>query len=358
MVTEPLEALIALLLISIILASIFIYNQRGTERLFTKRTLTRSIAGAVSGMYLNYLNNTQIFRDFNESVANFLTYVEKKENVSCSAVLRLIFKNGSYFNYPLIRGKELANSINESIVIAYGNNSGNLHVYAIANRSFISSLPGNPSGIYVVAYYDNGISALYAGTAGSDTPPYIVVRYSNEIILSKQCNQFSNGRATCDISANYWPSQYQGISGTLKIEIYYYNIDGIYSGLITFEYPAQAAGYSKNEKVMIADVDANGNRYLHYYLGEIVNFTTDVNSWSITNRKGAVCKSSMLGNKIPTGTSYLCVDAGNIPLPVFLVQGPVNITLNYDATDDKKSIQVIFIDPYFTQIFVRTSFRR
>jgi hypothetical protein len=355
MVTEPLEALIALLLISIILASIFIYNQRGTERLFTKRTLTRSIAGAVSGMYLNYLNSTQVFRDFNESVANFLTYVEKKENVSCSAVLRLIFKNGSYFNYQLIRGKELANSINESIVITYGNNSGNLHVYAIANRSFISSLPGNPSGIYVVAYYDNGISALYAGTAGSDTPPYIVVRYNDNIILFKQCNKFSNGRATCDISADYWPSQYQGISGTLKIEIYYYNIDGIYSGFITFEYPVQKAKYTANG--MIADVDANG-RYLHYYLGEIVNFTTDVSSWNITNRKGAVCKSNTPENKIPTGTSYLCVDAGNIPLPVFLVQGPVNITLNYDATDDKKSIQVIFIDPYFTQIFVRTSFRR
>jgi len=354
MVTEPLEALIALLLISIILASIFIYNQRGTERLFTKGTLTRSIAGAVSGMYLNYLNSTQVFRDFNESVANFLTYIGKKENVSCSAVLRLIFKNGSYFNYPLIRGKELANSINESIIIAYGNSSGNLHVYAIANRSFISSLPSNPSGIYVVAYYDNGISALYAGTAGSDTPPYIVVRYSNEIILSKQCNQFSNGRATCDISAKYWPPQYQGISGTLTIEIYYYNIDGIYSGLITFEYPVQAAGYSKNG--MIADIDASGNRYLHYYLGEIVNFTTDVSSWEVRNRKGEICRG--IGNQIPTGSGYLCADSGDIPLPVILVQGPINITLNYNAADVDKSIQVIFIDPYFTQMFVRTSFRR
>jgi hypothetical protein len=354
MVTEPLEALIALLLISIILASIFIYNQRGTERLFTKRTLTRSIAGAVSGMYLNYLNNTQIFRDFNESVANFLTYVGKKENVSCSAVLRLIFKNGSYFNYPLIRGKELANSINESIVIAYGNNSGNLHVYAIANRSFISSLPGNPSGIYVVAYYDNGISALYAGTAGSDTPPYIIVWYNDKPILSKWCNKFSNGRATCDISDI--SAQYPGISGTLTIVINYYNIDGIYSGLITFEYPVQAAEYSKNKKVMIADADANGNRYLHYYLGEIVNFTTDVSSWEVMNRKGKVCRG--IGNQIPTGSGYLCADSENIPLPVILVQGPINITLNYDKADADKSIQVIFIDPYFTQIFVRTSFRR
>jgi len=342
MVTEPIEAIIAILLISIILYSVFVYNQRGTERLFIRRTLTRSIAGTVAGIYLNYINSTQSFRDFNESVANFLTYVGKKENVSCSAALRLIFKNGSYFDYQLIRGRELSSSINESIIVAYGRESGSLHVYAIVNRSFISSYYSpTPVAVYVIAYYDNGIPALTAES--------ISVSIDNGAPI--QCGEFSNGKATCDISSY----NYQG-KNEVTITIYYSNIDGKYSGYVTFNYPVKNIKYTASPRISDTDI-SNGKPYLHYYLGEIVKLTTDASSWNISNRKGGICKSNTLGNKIPTGSSYLCVDAGSIPLPVFLVQGPINITLNYDATDDKKSNQVIFIDPYFTQVLVRTSFR-
>ena len=346
MVTEPIEAIIAILLISIILYSVFVYNQRGTERLLMKRTLTRSIAGTVSGIYLNYINTTQIFRDFNESVANFLVYFERKENVSCSAALRPIFKNGSYFDYQLIKGKELVSSINESIVVAHGRKSGSLHIYAIVNRTFISSYYSRtPVSVYVIAYYDNGIPALGCSTREEKCISVVV-----DNGISTQCGLY-NGKATCDISGNY-----QNVSSKeVKIDIYCSNIDGEYSRHITFNYPVSYKPYIGNPTIY--DTSSDGKPYLHYYLGEIVNFTTDVSSWKISNRKGEVCKSNTLGNKIPTGSNYPCVDAGNIPLPIFLVQGPVNITLNYNSNEEEKSNQVIFIDPYFTEVLVRIHFR-
>jgi len=345
MVTEPLEALIALLLISIILASIFIYNQRGTERLFLKRTLTRSIAGTVSGFYLNYLlNNSQNFNDFNKSVSDFLVYVGEKEGVSCSATLRLIFKNGSYFDYTLVEGRKLANSsINEGITVAYGNRSGSLHVYAIANRSFISSKKGNPVGVYLVAYYDNGVPASYAEKLE------VRVTYDGKTQLGS-CSNFTKGIAICDIPA---PAPKKDSTGTATITIYYYNIDERESGSRNLSLNIRSDDYAAS--IMINDVDEYGNRYLHYYLGEIVNLTSGASSWKMENRKGEICVyNGPSSAQIPTGSDIIC---GNIPLPVFLVQGPVNITFNYNGVDKQQSRQVIFIDPYFTQIFVRTYFR-
>jgi len=346
MVTEPLEALVALLLISIILASVFIYNQKGTERIMLKRTMTRSIAGTVSGFYLYYLSSSQSFADFNRSVASFITYIGKGQNVSCSVAIELIFKNGSYFDYELVRGRKSANAIIESMTVAYGNASGALHIYAIVNRTYISSDPNSPTGVYLVAYYDNGVPALY-----STQNVLFVVKWSDgNLIMTGQCPPILNGKTTCDISASYWPSNYQRGSGAVSISIVYSYIDGKYSGTINItSYPVYSYAYTANGR--IADV-ANGSMFLHYYLGEKVNLTTDVVDWNITNRKGGKCYGA--GNAIPTGSNILC---GDMPLPVFLVQGPVNITLNYDKDIKMQSRQVIFIDPYFTQVLVETSFR-
>jgi len=368
MVTEPIEALIALLLISIILASIFIYNQRGTERLFLKRTMTRSIAGAVSGFYLYYLNSTNStlnFSYFENSVANFLSYVEKKEGVSCSVVLRLIFKNETkkYFDYALVNHTPAGgrfSSVNEGITVAYGNSSGKLHVYAIVNRSFISSVPNNSVGIYLVAYYDNGVPALYAGKAGVLTPPWVIVRYDGTPLPPTTifCSNFTNGRATCDISVVTTLLSLAPSVRTLTIEVHYLLIDGKENGTIILP-PIDVRNSSYAPSPMINDIDENnGERYLHYYLGETVNLSSSVSSWRMENRKGEICiYNGPPSAQIPTGSNITC---GNIPLPVFLVQGPINITLNYDPNNPynpSESRQVIFIDPYLTQIFVRTYFR-
>jgi len=347
MVTEPLEALIALLLISIILASIFIYNQRGTERLFLKRTLTRSLAGTVSGFYLNYLNSSQSFSDFNKSVSDFLSYIERRENVSCSAVLRLILKNGNppYFDYTLVNHTSAEgkfSSVNEGMTVAYGNRSGSLHVYAIVNRSFISSEKGNPVGVYLVAYYDNGVPALYAEK--------LEVRVTYSPDGSPQlgsCSNFTKGIAICDIPA---PKKDSTRTATITIS---YKIDGNDGSIPPLILDVKKTGYTAS--VMVNDTDEYGNRSLHYYLGDIVNLTSRVSSWRMENRKGEICiYNGPPSAQIPTGSNITC---GNIPLPVFLVQGPINITLNYNGNIESQSRQVIFIDPYFTQIFVRTYFR-
>jgi len=378
MVTEPLEALIALLLISIILASIFVYNQRGTEKVMMRRTFTRSIAGTVSGFYLYYLNTTQGFDEFNRSVANFLAYVDQKEGVSCSATLEFILKNGSIFDYSLVKGRKLNTTFKERITVAYGNISGNLHVYAIPNRTYISLDLGsdNPFGVYLIGYYDNGVSAI-AGDV--DNPPQMTVVYQYTYkywtILgwktgtigpktdSGSCNPFFNGRATCYLSPeqihNWVPVDLKAlislglakiIEGDADITIDPKEIDGKYPSKISFTVKIYPDKYLS--KGIIADKDENGESYLHYYLGEKVNLTTNVSNWKITNRKGGVCNG--IGNVIPTGSNISC---GNLPLPVFLVQGPVNMTLNYDKDKTMQSNQVIFIDPYFANIIVSTSFR-
>jgi len=346
MVTEPLEALIALVLISIILASVFVYNQRGTERIMQKRTFTRSIAGTVSGFYLYYLNSTIGFSDFNRSVANFLEYVKRTQNVNCSAKLELIFKNGTVFGYPLIKGKNTMNTITDSMAVAYGEPAGTLHVYAIVNRTYISSNPNSPTGVYLIAYYDNGVSALYS----PQNILFAVIWSDGNVIMTGQCPPLKNGRSICDISAKYWLQSYQGKTGSVNVVIGFNYIDGKYSGTVNVtNYPVYPDAYIASGA--IADV-LNGTMFLHYYLGEKVNLTTGVTSWKITNRKGGVCNGT--GNVIPTGSNISC---GNMPLPVFLVQGPVNITLNYDKDIKMQSRQVIFIDPYFTQVLVETSFR-
>ena len=319
------------------------YNQRGTESILLKRTITRSIAGTTAGIYIQYLNSTQLFKDFNKSVSNFLVYVGKRENVSCSAYLRLIFKNGTYFDYRLLKGREGKTSIRENITVSLGDISGLLHVYALVNRSFISTYKSTPVGVYIVAYYDSGV------------PPSSLTVSSVNISdgeSSSQCIEerpFVGGRA---IYSCYAPSTSIGKSIMLTIRVNIGEVDGKPYPPLIFQVPGKPYTYTKSVMINDTETDPLGvkYRYVDYYLGEKVNLTESA-SWSLTNRKGMVCKG--YGAGIPTGSNYPCADAENLPLPVFLVQGPINITLNYDSSDDRViSRQIIFIEPYFSQISV------
>jgi len=196
MVTEPIEAIIAILLISIVLYSVFVYNQRGVENILVKRALAKSVAGTVAGIYVNYLNSSQSFEDFNRSVANFLSYIEKKENVSCSAYLRLLFKDGTYFDYQLFRGRSGKTSITENVTVALGSIGRSLTVRVLANRSFVSTAPIQiprggtllpPVGVYVVAYYENGVhpSSLTASVSISDGGPFLNHAVPNAVLLEE-----------------------------------------------------------------------------------------------------------------------------------------------------------------------------
>jgi hypothetical protein len=336
-----LEAIIALLLISIILYSIFVYNQRGVENILVKRTLTRSVAGSVAGIYVNYLNNTQNFHDFNNSVSDFLTYIGEKENVSCPAYLRLLFKNGTYFSYQLIRGRGGKTSITENITVALGNISGSPHVYALVNRSFISTVQNIPVGVYVVAYYDDGVppislTASVSISDGSSSQPCTLER------------SFTGGRA---IYSCYAPSTSIDKEVQLYISVNNIVVDGKPYPDISLIIEGKPLTYTKSVMIKDTGTDPSGAsyRYVDYYLGEIVNLT-DYASWVLQNRKGMHC-TGYYGNSIPTGSSYLCPE-GNLPLPVFLVQGPINISLDCDSDERVCSRQVIFIEPYFSQISV------
>jgi hypothetical protein len=331
MVTEPIEAIIAILLISIVLYSVFVYNQRGVENILVKRALAKSVAGTVAGIYVNYLNSSQSFEDFNRSVANFLSYIEKKENVSCSAYLRLLFKDGTYFDYQLFRGRSGKISITENVTVALGSIGRSLTVYALANRSFVSTVQGETVGVYVVAYYENGVhpSSLTASVSiGDGGPP-------------QPCSpeRSFTGGAIYSCSA---PSTAAG--GEVLLHIYVNNIkvDGTSYDLPPIPIPGKPLPYDPST-VMIEDTD------VHYYLGEKVDLTKSAN-WILENRKGMRCTGS--GDSISTGSSsYLCPEVNNLPLPVFLVQGPINISLDCDH-DETCSRQVIFIEPYFSQISV------
>ena len=338
MVTEPIEAIIAILLISIVLYSVFIYNQRGVENILVKRALAKSVAGTVAGIYVNYLNSSQSFEDFNQAVANFLSYIEKKENVSCSAYLRLLFKDGTYFDYQLFRGRSGKTSITENVTVALGSIGRSLTVYALANRSFVSTVPIQggtllpPVGVYVVAYYENGVhpSSLTASVSISDGGP------------PQPCSleRSFTGGAIYSCSA---PLTAAGREVLLRIYVNNIKVDGTsYPDLPPIPIPGKPLSYT--EYVRIKDTD------VHYYLGEEVSLTESAN-WILENRKGMRCTGPKDIN-IPTGSSsYLCPEVNNLPLPVFLVQGPINISLNCDH-DETCSRQVIFIEPYFSQISV------
>jgi hypothetical protein len=347
MVTEPIEAIIAILLISIVLYSVFVYNQRGVENILIKRALAKSVAGTVAGIYVNYLNSSQSFEDFNRSVANFLSYIEKKENVSCSAYLRLLFKNGTYFDYQLFRGRSGKTSITENVTVALGSIGRSLTVRALANRSFVSTapiqIPGGgtllpPVGVYVVAYYENGVhpSSLTASVSISDGGP----------------------PQTCSLERSFTGGAIYSCSAPLtavgkEVSLYIYvndiKVDGTsYPDLHPIPIPGKPLSYTGN--VRIGDTD------VHYYLGEEVSLTESAN-WILENRKGMRCTRS--GGSIPTGSSsYLCPEVNNLPLPVFLVQGPIYINISQsqtnicDSDDTSCSRQVIFIEPYFSQISV------
>jgi len=347
MVTEPIEAIIAILLISIVLYSVFVYNQRGVENIIVKRALAKSVAGTVAGIYVNYLNSSQSFEDFNQAVANFLSYVEKKENVSCSAYLRLLFKDGTYFDYQLFRGRSGKTSITENVTVALGSIGRSLTVRALANRSFVSTapiqIPGGgtllpPVGVYVVAYYENGVhpSSLTASVSISDGGP------------PQPCSleRSFTGGAIYSCSA---PLTAAGREVLLRIYVNNIKVDGTsYPDLPPIPIPGKPLSYT--EYVRIKDTD------VHYYLGEEVSLTESAN-WILENRKGMRCTGS--GGSIPTGSSsYLCSEVNNLPLPVFLVQGPIYINISRSQTnicssdDTSCSRQVIFIEPYFSQISV------
>jgi hypothetical protein len=343
MVTEPIEAIIAILLISIVLYSVFVYNQRGVENILVKRALAKSVAGTVAGIYVNYLNSSQSFEDFNQAVANFLSYVEKKENVSCSAYLRLLFKDGTYFDYQLFRGRSGKTSITENVTVALGSIGRSLTVYALANRSFVSTVPIQggtllpPVGVYVVAYYENGVhpSSLTASVSISDGGPPQTCSLERSF----------TGGAIYSCSA---PLTAVGREVLLRIYVNDIKVDGTSYPPFSIQIPGKPLPYGPT--VMIEDTD------VHYYLGEKVSLTAPAN-WILENRKGMRCTGS--GDSISTGSSsYLCPEVNNLPLPVFLVQGPINISISLSLTnicssdDTSCSRQVIFIEPYFSQISV------
>ncbi|MGC9103189.1 MAG: hypothetical protein ACP5JF_00040 [Candidatus Methanodesulfokora sp.] len=353
MVTEPLEALIAIILISIILASIFIYNQRGTENIMLMRTLTRSIAGTVAGMYANYTNSSISFYEFNSTVNEFLDYVEKKENVSIAANITVVLKNGTLRTARLRQmSRPVKRSITENITLFLANESRELHVYALPFRryvycdSFLFStsicISYKSIYIYVVGYYSDGTPA----TSGSASA-------TADRCFDQAQGDIRNGIVLLELDPT---SPF--CSGTVKVEVSY-TIDGK-SGIIPLPPFSVQQGSGKGDppgKEGLKSESQCGNEpcYL-YFLGEIINLTTDVSQWKINGTRGSCPTTDYGSGNIPTA-SGLC---DSLPRYIFFAPGPYNLSMNRfsGSPDGWDTHQPFFIEPYFTIISVRVGFNR
>jgi hypothetical protein len=349
MVTEPLEALIAIMLISIILASIFVYNQRGTESITQMRTLSRSIAGTVAGLYLNYTNSSINFNTFNGTVNSFLEYVERKENVSIAANITVILKNGTLRTARLRQmSRPVKRSITENITLFIANESKDVHVYALPFRNYVNRicifyLPligciqyKYNITIYIVGYYSDGTPVIGDETSIEDasanggpfkkSPPTEIV-YINDGIWNitfetETGNKYTTDPVTVSITYNIG-----GEKGYKEVRLP--NED--YSG---------ASFRLKPEKL------CNNDACYLYYLGEQINLTGPT-SWQIESlMRDSYCLGS---GDIATGSGH----CGELPRYIFFTPGPYKLSMNSGDTN-----QPFFIEPYFMIITVRVGFNR
>ncbi|MCS7366576.1 MAG: hypothetical protein NDF52_01710 [archaeon YNP-WB-062] len=351
MVTEPLEALIAIMLISIILASIFIYNQRGTENIMQMRTLSRSIAGTVAGMYAKYINSGiyidsdigfYTFKDFNDTVNNFLEYIERKENVSIAANITVILKNGTLRTARLKQmSRPVKRSITENITVSLANESRYLKVYALPNRSYVyCNSPLSPKkgcnswrsiGIYVVGYYSDGTPAT-SGSAQAKADKCFSKSASKEI---------QNGIALLELTPKG-----SNCSGTVTITVYY-NIGG------------ESGNRSLTLRVLEGSekdfsLECNNKPCYFYFLGEQINLTPHDSTlnWLVKSVRDSYTGS---GDKIITGSG----SCGDLPCYIFFTPGPYNLSMNFlEQYNIWDTNQPFFIEPYFTIITVRVGFNR
>jgi hypothetical protein len=356
MVTEPIEAIIAILLISIVLYSVFVYNQRGTENIMLMRTLSKSIAGTIAGMYANYINSSIDFYTFNNTVNSFLEYTERKENVSIAANITVILKNGTLRTARLRQmSRPVKRSIIENITVSLANESRNLTVYALPNRSYVyCNLPPLPLigctswrsiGIYVVGYYSDG-TPVSSGSAWAEADCF---SGGPEKTQKKIQN---NGTVLLELS----PDLSHPCSGDVTI-IVHHNITGEWKEINLPSLPVKdcTTGSCKNGQLEPDCSDPTDPTkkvpcYL-FYLGEIVNLT-DVSNWVIQGKRGPnnKCPSSGYGSgNIPTASG----SCDSLPRYVFFTPGPYNLSMNNGDTN-----QPFFIEPYFIIITVRVGFNR
>ena len=350
MVTEPLEALIAILLISIILVSIFVYNQRGTENIMRMRTLTRSITGTVAGMYANYINSTAPFDEFNNTVNKFLEYVERKEDVSISANITVVLKNGTLRTVSLRQmSRPVKRSITENITLFLRNESRDLHVYVLPFRNYVycdlfipftsKCISYRNVYIYVVGYYSDG-TPVPSGSASASA--------SN--CFSSDSQDIVNGIALLKLPSKspLW------CSGTVTV-IITYNIDGK-SDSISLSLPV-ISGSGKDGQLKSDCYDpVYGNvPCYHFFLGEIINLT-GVSQWRIQGRKGSCPAAGVGSGNIPTASGT----CNSLPRYIFFAPGPYNLSMNQfsGSLDGWDTHQPFFIQPYFTIISVRVGFNR
>ena len=364
MVTEPLEALIAILLISIILASIFIYNQRGTEsitQMGTLRALSRSIAGTVAELYLNYTNSSITFREFNESANNFLEYVEKKENVRIAANITVVLKNGTLKTARLRQvdaSVKVNKSITENITLFITNKSRKWHAYVLPFRNYVylyCSLPipsfniclsysYRPIYIYVVGYYSDG-TPVESGSASA----------SADKCFSPDQQEIYNGIALLKLSYSECTSPEK--NKEIKVTVSY-SIGGESPPPIILNLSVKdcTTGSCKNGQLKFdcdcpdpTDPTKTKKVPCHYfYLGEIINLT-DVSNWVIQGRRGPndKCPSSGYGSgNIPTASG----SCDSLPRYIFFTPGPYNLSMNSGDTN-----QPFFIQPYFVIVSVKVS---
>jgi len=344
MVTEPIEAIIAILLISIVLYSVFVYNQRGTENIMLMRTLSKSIAGTIAGMYANYINSSIDFYTFNNTVNSFLEYTERKENVSIAANITVILKNGTLRTARLRQmSRPVKRSIIENITVSLANESRNLTVYALPNRSYIyCNSPLSPEctswrsiGIYVVGYYSDGTPA----TSGSAQ-----AKAHDNCFYDSAPKKIQNGIALLELTPKG-----SNCSRPVNITVHH-NITGKWKKITLPPLPIlEGSGGNFGLKP-----ECNNKPCYFYFLGEQINLTGSTD-WLVSNAVRGSCRSEENEDKITTGSGS-CDD---LPRYLFFVPGPYNLSMNFlEQYNIWDTNQPFFIEPYFTIITVRVGFNR
>jgi len=337
LITEPLEAIIALLLISIILYSVFVYSQRGTENIVLMRTLTRSIAGTVAGMYANYTNSSISFYEFNSTVNEFLEYVEKKENVSIAANITVVLKDGNLRTAKLRQmSRPVKRSITENITLFLANESRELHVYALPYWKYVYlNTPNVYIYVYVVGYYSDGTPTMSMSVSAQAD--------------DQQCLSFFNSQYIHDgITLLIFKTNRSSCSNTVNITIHY-NIDGKRGKIVVPLSVKQGSSRSNWPEGLENERQCDNKPCYLYFLGETINLTNGVSNWRIQSRRG-LCPTSGSNSGDITTASGVC---DSLPRYIFFTPGPYNLSMNNDDTH-----QPFFIEPYFTIISVRVGFNR
>ncbi|MGB9631647.1 MAG: hypothetical protein ACPL09_06715 [Candidatus Methanodesulfokora sp.] len=343
METEPLELIIVIVMISIALFSIYSYSRTTTtasQSFENRRLLARNIASMIADMWkFQFVNGSLNFNEFNQSVKEFLQYVEGKNGVHLFVNISFVYWNGTEANFTLYRssgaGRENATAFAPAVV-SWNISDAPLKVreYVVQWADFAYYRKGNTITIYTPFFF---ITQYSDGIPITSKNRIIKLRYTVEYVCSlpligeetrqttvdpADAKPIVNGGAivnSTSVSLNCpFPYQFSRINKLTDIMIYNCSSD-LADCLLIYTKTQLPATEGNPPQFLINNRTESGKVVYLYLLGQRISVSAS--SWTITNRKGESLSGS--GNIIPIDPHYSYAVGGNAG---FFLQGAFNLT--------------------------------